>query len=126
MRPGLGLPGTPQSSQLTVRILREIKLRYAHLRPRILVGVVEGFSDRGCHRMLSRIPLVFYTHRILLVRTFVWTLTTARMDCALAVDTWLLWNLFGKTKNASIARLVFALFSDCGCWVADSTTPQEK
>jgi hypothetical protein len=32
------------------------------------------------------------------------------MDRALAVDPRLLWNLFGKTKDASIARLVSALF----------------
>ena len=64
-------------------------------------------------------------HRILLVRTFVWTLATAWMDRALAVDPWLLRNLFGKTKDASIARLVSALFFDCGCRVSDSTTPYE-
>jgi hypothetical protein len=101
--PGLGLLGTSQSSQPTVGILPEIKLQDAHFWPRTMVGVVEGFGHCGCHRLFRPIPLVFCTHRILLIRAFVRTLATAWMDRALAMGPWLLPNLFGKGKNASTA-----------------------
>src|ERR1700722_2174413 len=111
--------GTSWINQPTVGILPEIKLRDAHFWPRTMVDVVEGFGHCGCHRLFRPIPLVFCTHRILPIRAFVRTLATAWMDRALAMDPWLLRNLFGKGKNASTARLVLPVSSNCGCRVGD-------
>lgn len=76
--------------------------------------------------MLRRLSLVFWTHWILLCDSFIRTLATAWVDCALAMDPWFLWNVSGETAVASIARLVLPVSSGCGCRVSDSATPCEK
>jgi hypothetical protein len=48
------------------------------------------------------------------------------VDSFLALDPRLLWNVPGKTENASIARLVSAFFPNCGCRIGDSATSREK